>query len=299
MLDGDATLRLDDAAVAEVLENAIGAVPLTNASDAAGSGVATDPKASTDWAKVNAVRTTVMTEHWDSDPFWRLTLTRKIQEPLLKLQEYKLKRSGPRWEMRQQAKVAKAINQGKPTEGVRDYRVLLAANNVAENVCMRSLQDLFAGPAPWRLYFDDQPDALTTSGRAKGFRMVSRAGAALEELLRKVHVGYPFTTFRLLREPDLAGKVCDDATDEECKGGLVDRWTKGMVKQFPSADALRSKDFHAILLLALQLLYMCTGTIETLHASIRRMINACSVQTHLRLWRCAGVVVDEHGAEVR
>ena len=56
--------------------------------------------------------------------------------PLKKLLDFKLKRAGAKWERQQQARLAKNVNNGESPLLGREYRALLAAENVKENVCL-------------------------------------------------------------------------------------------------------------------------------------------------------------------
>ena len=244
---------------------------------ASGSG----PKTDQDWAEVNSKRREETKAFWETSPFWMIVICRVILQPIFLLQKEYLKRAGPLWEMRQQAKVARCVNQGHATGGSRQYRALLTAENVSENVCMDSIRVLFSGPSPWEYLFDTVPQALTVRGRALAFRMASRSGCALEELVLLPHRGYPWKALRMINEPSLAETVARDAQNEGCVGGYVDGWTKGIWAQFPSVEMLQSGACSAVLLLALMMAWVCTGSLESLHASVRRMIHLVT-QTHLR-----------------
>ena len=104
----------------------------------------------------------------------------------------------------------------------------------------------------------------------------------MEQLLASSHRVFPFKTLRLVTEPDLADEIATEASDDTCKGGWCDPWTKALYKQFNSVEQLLSKAFQAVLILALMLMWIRTGTIETLHASIRRMILGPSTQSSQR-----------------
>jgi len=277
----DAPMPIADAAptarAASSNENAPGDPAQTNDPTANQHG----PKTDADWATENVKRRDEASAFWSADPFWMIVICRVVLQPLYCLQQAYLKRAGPRWELKQQAKVARCCNQGVATEHSREYRALLAAESKDENVCMDSIRFLFSGIPPWQYYFDTVPRALTVRGRALAFRMASRAGCSLEEMLLLPHRGYPWKTLRMRRDPSLAEEIDKDGRDTTCKGGYMDEWSKGIWTQFPSVEQLKSNACMAVLLLALLLAWVCTGTLESLHASVRRMIQRVQ-QTHMR-----------------
>ena len=142
-----------------------------------------------------------MRDHWEGDPFWKNVITRKLLHPLQTLQEFKMKRSGMKWELRQQAKVARACNAGQDPRGCREYRAELAAESVAETACMDSLRTMLTDPHEWDMLLDNEAGAMTVHGRSLAFRMITRAGGSLEQLLMHPHRGYPFKFFAYLNTP--------------------------------------------------------------------------------------------------
>ena len=60
--------------------------------------------------------------------------------------------------------------------------------------------------------------------------------------------------------------------------------TVGLVEEFPSAEQIQSPACTAVIILHLIMMYICTGTIETLHATVRRFILGISTQTHQRMF---------------
>jgi len=241
---------------------------------------AKDKPDDTEWAKVNAVRRSAMRAFWEGRPLWYLVVMRIALEPIRLLFAAKFKTGSWAWEAKQRSKLAKNRVNGVDNAHGRDYRALLAALNVYENEAMTRIQNLFAGPGPWDTLLAPERQAMTVRGRAIAFRFVSRIGAGLEQNLRHRHRQYPFTTLRLPREPELADQVCRDANDETCVGGFCDPWTKSLVADWKDADGLRSPLCVAVLILVLLTVWVCTGFIETLHASTRRLIMAASCHTH-------------------
>ena len=241
-------------------------------------------KSETDWAAVNAKRRQVMTEFWSSSPLWLLVILRLILEPLRALMEMKFKTGSWTWGVRQRAKAARAAARGGDQAEAREYRGLLSANNVEESKAMLEVKRIITESEPWLYVLDPEPQALTVHGRCLGFRMATRAGAGLYESLIYRHQQYPFPTLRLPREPELAPSIRRDATDTTCVGGYCDPWTRALVQQFPTERDLVSADCRAVIFLVLLISWTCTSTLETLHATIRRLIKSLSVHTHQTTW---------------
>jgi len=58
-----------------------------------------------------------------------------------------------------------------------------------------------------------------------------------------------------------------------------------MTKQFPRVEDLVGADFRAVLIMVLLIAWTCTGFLESLHATIRRLIMTTSVHTHMAQWQ--------------
>jgi len=238
----------------------------------------------TEWAKENTKRRTMMADFWSAGPLWILIILRSALEPLRELLTMKFKYGSWAWEATQRAKAAKATMAGQNGPHAREYRAYISATNKEELQCALELKKLMAGPEPWKDLLDSEPKALTLRGRGVAFRILTRAAAGVHENLMHRHRQYPWITLRLPIEPHLAPIVLRDAKDITCKGGYVDAWTKDIVTQFPTEEALRSDECKAIIFLILVLAWADTGLIEPLHAMIRRLIQAASVHTHLATW---------------
>jgi len=239
-------------------------------------------KAPDDWATINKNNRDVMDAFWTSKPQWKLVVTRKVLSIWKPVMEMKLKIGGARWELRQQAKVARAKQANASTADVRDYCATVAASNVHEAKFLESVRDLLGGREPWFL-LQFEPEAKTVVARETGFRVVSRAGAAMSVLLYWPHELYPFKFLRLLKEPALAEEIIEEVTRHTlCRGGFVDEWVLAMLKLYPTADDLRNREFRASLALVLMMIYVGNGPVESLHAMVRRLILAASQHTHLK-----------------
>ena len=67
-----------------------------------------------------------------------------------------------------------------------------------------------------------------------------------------------------------------------CNGGFIDEWSLGLWEQFSSVAKLLSDQCLTLLVLFMTMIWICTTSLETLHASVRRAILACSVQAPMR-----------------
>ena len=232
-----------------------------------------------DWVKENIQRRSEMQDFWITCPLGRLNVIRLFYEPARVLMKFKLETGGMRWELRQRAKVAKAVQQCLPADGVRDYRILLAAGNLAEDKCYQRIRHLLTSEEPWGIIME-ATNMMTVAGRALAFLVGSKEGASVEELRRK-HQQFPYRTFLVFKSPEIAEDIVREVRQHlECAGGMIDEWTLDFVRRFPTADALRGPQARSILLLRMLMLFIENGAIESLHAWVRRLIVVLSAHTH-------------------
>jgi hypothetical protein len=102
------------------------------------------------------------------------------------------------------------------------------------------------------------------------FRMLSRVGASLHQILRSPRQGYPYKLFGALR--GLAKSVLDDS---EC---LYDQLTDFMVKEFGSVAALEGETSRSMLQALALMIETDIATIEARHASTRRLVTVKGTQ---------------------
>ena len=271
----------DTATPLAITDGADAAAASASASAGASHGAAaeSDAKTADDWAQVNEKRREEVRVFWQGDPLWRLKLARRVMQPIIVMQQFKLLRAGVGWEIQQQAKVARLLSLGLSTQGGRDYRLLDAAENTAERQCIATLSGLLTDERAWRLYMDHHPAAMTVSGRALGFRMVSRAASATQTCLYDVHEGYPFKAFRVYKHPDLAASILEDVElHKDCKGGYLDPIALWLVKKFNTVATMQSQACRSVLMLMFLVVFCCISALEAAHAFIRRLVIATSVQ---------------------
>jgi len=227
----------------------------------------------------NEQRRVDMKEFWSRPVLWVLLLLRILFDPLRVLIQEKLWVGCHDWEVRERGKVAAALNENRDPTNIRDYRVLIAAENRLEQKTLEKAQYHCSGPQPFERLLDRCNGALTVGARALGWRINSRILCALEDLLMKRHRGFPWTTYRSFRDREAAAQV---QRAESCPGGFVDDWTLQLKTRLPNLADLTSKRCRSIILIVMMLATICVTFIESNHAIIRRLIKALCAQTHLR-----------------
>lgn len=229
---------------------------------AEGADAATSPT----WAEVNALHRRVALAWLASRPLDTLLLQRLVMEPLRQLLASQFRVSSQAWEDEQRSRAAAAVTSGAP--GVRQYRLSLAAQGEDEARVFAKLNDLWTEPAMWSV----MPwQAHTVAFRALAFRMISKAGCVVRQLLDFPHKSFPVRLFTLLADPTEAAKL---AAAPEC---MLDPWSLRMKKMHPGFEGPELR--HKLELIAL-LLPKDTSQIEARHATVRRLLKGASLQTH-------------------
>ena len=241
------------------------------------------PRDGETWAEANARNRRVARALWQSAPLGRLLSLRVCMEPLRVLMAAMFTHTSEAWELEQRARVAAALRDGADPWLARSYLAVLAAEGVEEKACLAQLKTLLTGPEPWGDAFLE--DDKTVATRCLLFKVLSRAGCAVEQLLALPHRGYPWAMFRALKDPAFADEV---ARVPDCGGGFVDPFTRDLRSRFPTAEALRSGECIAILQCNALLRCRDIAPLEARHAAVRRDLIGRSVQTHVREFRDTG-----------
>ena len=205
-----------------------------------------------------------------SRPLSYLTLWRIIMGPLDHLMQSQFKFSSMDWETCERASAALKGSQplgSTPPDVVRDYRMVVAAEQRFEKVFMTELLSLFTSPMPWN-YIEDH--CLHISFRCLCFRVLSRAGCAVHQLLTHVHSGFPFKLFLVLKTPARAQEFMN------IPNCLKDCWTLALAESFGDFN---SAHFRQFLMLQGMIQQTDISNIESRHASIRRQLVSRSTQT--------------------
>lgn len=230
-----------------------------------------DPQSTADpsaWAAVNAAHRREATQWVLSAPLPRLMLQRLVMEPLRRLLASQFEVAGESWDLEQLAKTAVAAARGEQTWDSREYRVCIAASCRDEQQFFDRLRLLQESDSLW----DILPlGAYTEKFASLAFKMISKAGCCVAELLRKPHTQLPFRLFGLLSNPRIADELL---VLPDC---MWDPWSKKMRDLHPTLadDAL----LHKLALLA-HLQWKDISRVEAKHATVRRMLTVSSVQTH-------------------
>lgn len=222
-----------------------------------------------DWAAINATHRRIGAEWLQSGALPSLMMMRISMEPLRRLMVKQFKVAGAEWELRQEGKLLDALAAGQSTDfQTRDYRLSLAASGWDEEEFFQKLMQAFEGTALWAIF---PRGAHTEAFRAMGFKVLSKAGAGVKELLDFAHDHYPIKMFILLANPHLAADLLQDP---EC---VMDQWSADLRRRHPT---LEGEAFMHELGLIAQLSRKDISIVEAKHASLRRMLVSGGVQTH-------------------
>eukprot|EP00971_Amphidinium_carterae_P352813 6492740-Amphidinium_carterae.1 len=199
-----------------------------------------------------------------------LALMKIVVVPLSDLLYKHLATSGLEFEQGERCKVAEKLMAGGSTIADRSSPMLLACYQVFETEFQDCVRCLLMREDVWSLLL--QPTAKTIGSKALAHTLLSRAGAAVHQLLSVPHQQYPMKTYRLIKEPEFGEAI---ASDKQC---VKDNFTLAL--QAMSAD-LCAPEVRQILMAHSQLQKTDISGIESRHASIRRSIFSRSLQT----WR--------------
>lgn len=233
--------------------------------DGGGAGEGADPS---DFARINAAHKRHAAEWLRGLPLGRLILQRMLMEPLRELLGAQFKVAGAEWEQEQACKAAAAIAMGDLSTSSRQYRLVLAAQGVAERRCQQQVAEIWRSEVLWSCV---PLCDCTISFRALAFKCISRLACVVHELLEVPHRAFPTRMFLLMVQPELASAF---AEEPEC---LLDPWSRKLREMYPS---LAGAEFQSTLLLCALLCWSDISTLESKHASVRRLLVTRSVQTH-------------------
>lgn len=226
------------------------------------------PGDSNTWATVNAHDRKLAVAWIMGRPLGDLILQRQTMEPLRQLLASQFQVASEEWEQAQQARVATALCRGDSAEGVRTFPVCIAASCQDEERLLAEVALLFNQGTSW-LHLPEE--CFNCNFRAKTFRCISRMACSVKQLLDHPHRQFPFRTFLLIGDPDLAGEML------RAPPCLLDSWTSSLKTQHPT---LRGSELHAKLQLTASTVWKDTSKIEARHATIRRLLTVASLQTH-------------------
>ncbi|CAK0879157.1 unnamed protein product [Prorocentrum cordatum] len=206
-----------------------------------------------------------------SKPMTPLIIMRLTMVPLSDIMGRLLDLGSPKWEREQRVReLASASNAGPLAGNIttgRDYPIVVAAEGTIEDKFFEKLETLLTQPAMWSLVLEEE---CTEQTNALAFKMLSRAGCLVAELVRELQK-YPYRLFLVLHHPHMA------ATIESESERVLGKFTKQFLQDNPDLSA---DDARMRLLSIAAMAKLDISHIEALHASIRRLVVAASHQTH-------------------
>lgn len=220
------------------------------------------------WAAINSKHRRLAAAWIATRPLGLLMVQRAIMEPLRHLMVQQLTLAGDEWEQQQRVKLASKLLVGTASFEDREHRLAIAAGAVQEKRCLQQLLHLLSGDALWKHL---PTNCHTIDFQALAFRLASRAGCMVFELL-VVPVGqFPLCLFQVLADPTLA------ATFARAPACLLDAWSQEVLRRYPGFEGDELLEQLALLS---QLLWKDISQIESRHATIRRLLKLASHQTH-------------------
>lgn len=130
------------------------------------------------------------------------------------------------------------------------------------------LEALFDSPEQWSSL---PRSALSVRFRASAFKVLSKAGGGVKELLAAPHQRYPTKMFVLLEDPGAAVALL---TDTPC---MLDTWSRAFLSRHPTLSGPSCMQELALLA---QVAMKDISAIEARHATIRRLLVSGGIQTH-------------------
>lgn len=220
------------------------------------------------WAERNAKDRPEGLKFIRSFPGVCFLLLRLIMQPLRELIDKKLNASSMQHTLVRQAVACEEFLTSGLAWSVQDLQAVLGATCTHEETYFRKLDDLFLIPTRWRFM---PIRGLTDEYRALGFRLLSKAGCTIAELVIRVHCTLPVVMFMALVSREF---LLGLHAVPHC---VLCTWARSLIAEF--GDNPEDK-YHAILLRVF-LVLMHIGKVESRHSSIRRMLNTRSVLTHV------------------
>ena len=206
-----------------------------------------------------------------ADPAGILYVVRQVLGPLDECMGRYLKAGGQTWQ--QQQDVAEAMSDPLRSTSSRTFVVCLAESGQLVGDAPSKLSSLLTSEEHWR------PLPLRfchSSMRARACLMLSQAACGLYALAQE-SLAYPLRLFGLLRDdPAVPEAIAEDYNERPC---LFDAFSLAFVA-YHLERGLKSSDSVAELTALAMMMELDTSSVEALHASVRRLVTALSVQTH-------------------
>eukprot|EP00974_Lingulodinium_polyedra_P039881 3827396-Lingulodinium_polyedra.AAC.1 len=155
----------------------------------------------------------------------RLLLLRRAMEAQQAAMQQLISVSSEKWS---------TIQNARELQGERRLFQVCEARRIAFDA-VNYLAQQFRSAEPWAL-IPDQCRNTDLGGLV--FRLLSRSGGALHQLVWMPVHGYPTKLFMLLTEPGLAAQIAQDYANHPC---TMDSYTRAFCASFPTAQALTSE----------------------------------------------------------
>ena len=220
-----------------------------------------------DWAKVNEKHRAEGVRFCNSNPLGRMLIIRILMEPMRRYMAAQFDMASDDWDVKESAKLARALAAGQSGVGARRYRLSEIAVGAADAIFFEQLRIVFDEGVLWAGL---PPQCRIVSYRALVFKSASRAGCTFQRLLGHVHKGFPCQLFRLLYDPSLGSEF------EKVSPCLLGPWARAFLEEHPKLDDPAA--LHILEVMAM-LLMVDISQVESKHASIRRMLVILSTQT--------------------
>lgn len=233
------------------------------------------PASGEDMVAVNKNNRLVAGSFWSNAPLTYTMIVRLCMESHRRLFKEQYNMSSPLWEVLERQKAAKDLTYK------RQFRIGVVASMTFEDECIRQIGTMLREPGIWSYI---PKSSCNYRFRGLAFRLLSKQGCCVEELLRQPSRLAPTCAFATLVDPTKAAAV------QAMKPCLRDEWLADLLQDHPD---LSTDDAQAYLLT--HALYIEEGNIqvERWNACIRRWLYARSVQTHTMdsegfsaEWRC-------------
>lgn len=220
------------------------------------------------WSEINTSRRRAGAEWLSTQPLAHLILLRTAMEPLRRLLANQFRVAGVEWERDQLKATLDALHRGEASWGAREYRLGIAASCADEDRFFMCLNMLFVSPELWQAM---PTEGFTVKFRALTFKLLSRLGCGVLDMLKHPHEQLPYKLFELLHKPEASAELLQIP---DC---MWDEWSLSLRRAHPS---LEGEEFLAKLSFVGHLAWKDISALESRHASVRRLVHSASVQTH-------------------
>jgi hypothetical protein len=218
--------------------------------------------AATDWQAMNRQYRRGGFEFVTRAALGEVMILRTCLEPFRIIMSMHFKLSAEKWEIQQRALDAKVIEGNASVEEPRQFRAVIAATG--------ELEDSFHEMTRSRLFEASHWQHLPTPDRTVNlqhlcFRILSRMGCSIHQLLTLPHSQYPVKMFLLLADSSLAELVTEEP---DC---LLDDFSRKFCAHFKE-KGLDHPDALMALKVAGMMWRLDIADVESRHAALRRLL---------------------------